>query len=58
MQTIINRTFDEIALGDSASAERTLLAGDVRAWAAACGEADSEPAPLRARWLPVSSPPC
>jgi phosphate acetyltransferase len=40
MQTIINKTFDEIAPGDAASAERTLQAGDVRAWAAAFGEAD------------------
>ena len=38
MQTIVNKTFDEIAPGDTASAERTLQAGDVRAWAAAFGE--------------------
>ena len=38
MRTIVNKTFDEIAPGDTASAERTLQAGDVRAWAAAFGE--------------------
>ena len=40
MQTVVNKTFDEIAPGDAASAERTLQAGDVRAWAAAFGEGD------------------
>ena len=40
MQTIVNKTFDEIAPGDAASIERTLRAGDVRAWAAAFGEGD------------------
>ena len=35
MQTVVNKTFDEIAPGDAASVERTLQAGDVRAWAAA-----------------------
>jgi phosphate acetyltransferase len=40
MQIIVNKTFDEIASGDAASAERTLQAGDVRAWAAAFGEGD------------------
>jgi phosphate acetyltransferase len=40
MQTIVNKTFDEIAQGAAASAERTLQAGDVRAWAAAFGEGD------------------
>ena len=39
-RTIVNRTFDEIAPGDAASIERTLQAGDVRAWAAAFGEPD------------------
>ena len=38
MQTIVNKTFEEIAVGDSASVQRTLQAGDVRAWAAAFGE--------------------
>jgi phosphate acetyltransferase len=38
MQTVVNKTFDEIAAGDTASAERTLQAGDLRAWAAAFGE--------------------
>ena len=40
MQTIVNKTFDEIAAGDTASVERTLQAGDLRAWAAAFGEGD------------------
>ena len=40
MQTIVNKTFEEIALGDSASAHRTLQTGDVRAWAAAFGDVD------------------
>jgi phosphotransacetylase len=39
MRTIVNKTFDEIVVGDSASAERRLQAGDVRAWSAAFGEA-------------------
>ena len=38
MQTIVNKTFEEIAVGDAASAQRTLQASDVRAWAAAFGE--------------------
>jgi phosphotransacetylase len=37
MPTLVNKTFDEIARGDSASVERTLQAGDVAAWAAAFG---------------------
>ena len=40
MQTVVNKTFDEIATGDKASTERTLQAGDLRAWAAAFGEGD------------------
>ncbi len=40
MQTIVNKTFEEIALGDTASVERTLQAGDVRAWANAFGDVD------------------
>jgi phosphotransacetylase len=40
MQTIVNKTFEEIAVGDAASVERTLQPGDVRAWAAAFGEWD------------------
>src|SRR5271166_6346661 len=40
MQTVVNKTFDEIAAGDAASVERTLQAGDLRAWAAAFGEGD------------------
>ena len=38
MQTIVNKTFEETAVGDTASAQRTLQASDVRAWAAAFGE--------------------
>jgi len=40
MQTIVNMTFEEIAVGDAASTERTLQAGDVRAWANAFGDVD------------------
>ena len=40
MHTIVNKTFKEIAVGDAASVQRTLQAGDVRAWAAAFGEVD------------------
>ena len=39
MPSVENKTFGEIIVGDSASTERTLQAGDVRAWAAAFGEA-------------------
>ena len=40
MPTIVNKTFKEITTGDAASVQRTLQAGDVRAWAAAFGEVD------------------
>ena len=40
MQTIVNKTFEEIVVGDAASVERTLQGGDVRAWAAAFGDTD------------------
>ncbi|MEJ2385849.1 MAG: bifunctional enoyl-CoA hydratase/phosphate acetyltransferase [Chromatiaceae bacterium] len=36
----MNKTFDEIVPGDAASVQRTLQAGDVRAWGAAFGEVD------------------
>jgi phosphotransacetylase len=39
MPTIESRTFDEIRPGDSASMRRTVQAGDLRAWAAAFGDA-------------------
>jgi len=39
MRTIANRTFDEINLGDTASAQRTLQTRDVRAWGVAFGDA-------------------
>ena len=38
MQAVANKTFVEITPGDTASFDRTLQAGDVRAWAAAFGE--------------------
>ena len=40
MRTIVNKMFKEIAVGDTVSVQRTLQAGDVRAWAAAFGEVD------------------
>ncbi len=40
MQTIVNKTFDEIVPGDAASIQRTSQAGDLRAWAAAFGDVD------------------
>jgi len=40
MQTNVNKTFGEIAPGDTASVQRTLQTGDVRAWGAAFGEVD------------------
>src|SRR5664279_2274912 len=39
MQTIVNKTFEEISAGDAASVQRTLQANDLLAWAAAFGEA-------------------
>ena len=39
MPSVENKTFGEITVGDAASTERTLQAGDVRAWSAAFGEA-------------------
>jgi len=41
MQTAVNKTFDEIAPGDVATLQRTLQIGDMRAWGAAFGEADT-----------------
>jgi len=49
MQTIVNKTFDEIAPGDAASVQRTLQAGDVRACAAAFGEVDMPAGPGESR---------
>jgi phosphotransacetylase len=40
MPSVQNKTFEEITVGDAASVQRTLQAGDVRAWAAAFGEGD------------------
>ncbi|MCI4678951.1 hypothetical protein K9U39_08850 [Rhodoblastus acidophilus] len=45
MRIIVNKTFEEIAPGDSASVERRLQAGDVRAWVAAVGDVDLPAAP-------------
>lgn len=39
MSLIVNRTFDALKPGDSASQERTVQPADVRAWAAAFGDA-------------------
>jgi phosphotransacetylase len=39
MPSIENKTFDEIRVGDAASAQRSFQAGDVRAWATAFGDA-------------------
>ena len=39
MASVQNKTFDEISVGDTASIQRTLQARDVRAWAAAFGDA-------------------
>jgi phosphate acetyltransferase len=41
MLSIANKTFEELAAGDAASVQRKLQAGDVRAWAAAFGDADT-----------------
>lgn len=38
MRTASNKTFNEVVEGDTASIDRTLHVGDVRAWAAAFGE--------------------
>jgi phosphate acetyltransferase/phosphate butyryltransferase len=43
--TVVNKTFEEIAIGDSASIQRTLQASDLRAWAAAFGEAGTRTGP-------------
>ena len=45
MQSVVNKTFDEIATGDTASVQRTLQAGDLRAWAAAFGDSDAPAGP-------------
>ena len=41
MLSVQNKTFDEIRLGDTASAQRTLQTRDLRAWAAAFGDPGS-----------------
>ncbi len=38
MPTIVNKTFEEIAVGDTTSVQGRLQAGDLRAWEAAFGE--------------------
>jgi phosphotransacetylase len=45
MPIIVNKTFEHIAPGDSASVERRLQAGDVRAREAAFGDIDAPAAP-------------
>ncbi|WP_295444037.1 bifunctional enoyl-CoA hydratase/phosphate acetyltransferase [uncultured Thiodictyon sp.] len=45
MQTLVNKTFDEIAPGDTAAMQRTLRAGDLRAWAAAFDDPDTPARP-------------
>jgi phosphotransacetylase len=40
MPTIVNKTFGEIAIGDTASVQRIIQAEDLRAWGAAFGDAD------------------
>lgn len=40
MHTIVNKTFGEIAIGDTASVQRIIQAEDLRAWGAAFGDAD------------------
>jgi phosphotransacetylase len=39
MRTIVNKTFDEIKPGDTATVQRTLQSRDVRAWVVAFGDA-------------------
>ena len=58
MPSVQNKTFEEIAVGDAASIQRTLQAGDVRAWAAAFGEGDMLADPGASQAAPASSRPC
>jgi phosphate acetyltransferase len=44
MQAIVSKTFDEIRPGDSARVQRTLQAGDFRAWSTVFGDAGDGPA--------------
>ena len=55
MRTASNKTFNEVVEGDTASIDRTLHVGDMRAWAAAFGESNGFSAPDKASWLPTSS---
>jgi hypothetical protein len=48
MLSIGNKTFDEIKVGDIASTQRTLQAGDVRAWASAFGNVELLASPTMA----------
>ena len=45
MVHLVNRMFDEMRIDDSASATRTLRAGDLRAWGTVFGNQDSLTAP-------------
>ena len=58
MQSIENKTFDEIRVGDTASAQRSFQASDVRAWATAFGDAGLLDRPAIAMALRASSPHC
>lgn len=49
MQTVVNKTFAEIAVGDTASIQRTLEFGDVRAWAAAFDAASALTGPAESQ---------
>ena len=45
MSSLVNRTFDEIAVGETVSTARTLSAADLRAWGAAFGNQDARSVP-------------
>jgi len=52
LDKIVNHTFDELAVGDSAGIERTLTGEDLRLFALLAGQTDAaapEPAPGSAR---------
>ena len=55
MPLVENKTFGEITVGDSASIERTLQAGDVRAWPPPLAKRARSSAQAKARRLLASS---
>jgi hypothetical protein len=55
MKIASNKRFTAIVQGDTASIDRTLHVGDMRAWAAAFGESNGFSASDKASWLPTSS---